>query len=612
MKRILGLMLGTALSLGAQASARRVWFTTIGDVRATPDGWVQWQIGPPSPLPPHHDAMYGLSARFAPDAVRAWVAAARRAMDETSRSPGITPVPTLTNGSASISLKVHRDAQHTGYEMFATSCRGNANVDPSRGELLLLIDAAADAANAASSLRATPREPTATVFSAAEVTCMASPVRAYMPAWSGSFGRRPADRAESLARFVIAADGRVDLSTLAWERTPAAAPLAAATAALADWQFQPALMGDQAVRQWSHARIWFADSTDAAEWQLAGRSRTRSFVARGDGRIEHAYLDRTFESVYPQNEVPHIREAYTPSAVRAWLEGNALAGRPSTPDERGTDLVAPGGIIRHAGGWYDGCASIRRTGAGRLSRAAWPVLADSVRLALAEATQRPLSAIDSMRVYGETEVTCAATAHGRLAPTLTRSPNGDELVLSFVVERNGTVRPASLTVLGPADGQNVSRIRAALAGQRWQPGRLAGVRVAQRAHLVLYPGNESDATLATTACAQASDVAVRLRVHEPVRGIAPTNLMRIAHALSRRVAHQARPSATEGTFALVLDDAGRAHFFSWMRAPRDTIGALAAQTAFGTQWFPGGSEPVVSSVPTAALALEADLLPDCP
>jgi hypothetical protein len=427
-----------------------------------------------------------------------------------------------------------------------------------------------------------------------------------MPVWSRQFGPRPRNRAESLVRFVVKEDGRIDLSTMEWASAPTSSAQRAARGVLAMWQFEPAIVGVRRVRQWSHAVIWFADSTDSAELQLAGRVRTRTFVARRDGRVEHAYVNRWLDSLWLPNEEMRIREAYTPAVVQAWLTSR------SSPGKEEADLRAPGGITRTGSGWYTGCHAFPTTGTGRISVAAWPALADSARAALAGATRRPLAVIDSTRVHGETEVTCTARPRGTLAAELSHSPNEHEVALSFVVGRDGRTNPESIVVLGELAAREDSVVRAALAVQPWEAGRLAGVHVPQRTHLVLHARDRAASELATVSCAQASAVAVRIRVREPAEGIAATDLTRVAHTLSHTLSLQGTPSATDGAFTLVLDDVGGTHFFAWTRAPADTAGARAAESAFRYWAVDISARTVVDAVPGAPLAIEADLLPVCP
>jgi hypothetical protein len=602
-----GLLLVAPALLGAQSTERQAWFTTYGEIRATKDGWVEWRIAPPVALPPHRDNYPTSVTRFEPAAARAWAEAARRALFAVEPAPRTT-VPRLRAAGASISLTVHRDSQGVRNDLLAGTCwSGTSGGAASLGDVLLLVNAMADAARVASLLKPTPAvDQSAGPFSEPEVACAATLQRGYMPAWSPDYGPRPASRGETLVRFIVTEEGRVDSTTLVWDHTPSPPAARAARVTLADWQFVPARLDGRRVRQWSHAQLWFADSMDAAEWQLAGRAPPRSFAARRDGRIEHAYLFPFPSLPLKPTEALHIREAFTPAAVRAWWDPQ------STPDTRGVDLVTAGGFSRRAGGAYDGCPRIRPTLTGRIADSAWTSLADSVRIAIDEAERRPLVPIDSTRVHGETEVTCPAYPRGELASPLTRSPNAEEVVLSFIVGRDGRVDPSSATVLGDITARETSAIRATLAAQRWEPGRLAGVRVPQRAHLVLFPVADPVPGLATEACVQASTVAVRLRVREPEQGIASTDLTRIAHVFSQRLSLRAPGSATDGTFALVLDDAGGAHFFSWKRPPADSAAARAAEYAFGGAFNRYERGTGISSVPSAPVAVEGDLLPACP
>jgi hypothetical protein len=605
----LGLSLA-AWPVGAQAPQRRAWFTTVGEVRATADGWVELRIAPPAPVPPHNSEFFAVTARFTPDTVRTWAEAVRRLVDDTAAAPmGKVSLPRLTVGHAGIRFEMIRDSMRTRYELSASGCRGGGDGSSSRGDAILLVDALTQAARTASALRSVPADRGEGPSSLAQVTCPAWIQRTMMPAWSATFGPRPATRGEALARFVITEHGRIDLATLSWDRAPAPGPAQAARAALAEWRFGYAIVGRRRAPQWGHAIVWFADSSDAAERQQAGWTRTRSFVTRRDGRIEHAYLHPWIDSLWTSDEEPRMREAYPPAAVRAWMAGRQRA------DGNGPRLTVPGGLTLHgqvtgAGILYDGCHAHRTTATGGIPRAAQLPVTDSLRAALAEAERRPVRRVDSTRVHGETEVTCPARPRGRLSSTLTSWPGADEAILSFVVRRDGRVDPHSVVVLGDSGAGNSGIVRAALLNQQWHPGRLAGVRVPQRAHLVLYPGTEQAGELTTEACVQSSAVAVRLRVREPIAGIASQDLTRVAYTMSRNLAFQGRPASSDGTFSVVLDDTGASHFFNWTRPPSDTAGERAARSGLGQQVTTIVGEPMVP--PLSALALEGELLRACP
>jgi len=288
-RRLPGFLLLLPVWLHAQEPGRQAWYTTIGEIRATPEGWVEWRVADPTSMPPHHDLYGGIAALLPPDSVRRWAATVRRVIGDTAAAK--EAIPALEYGEAEISLTI-RDSLHGLYDLQAAACRGGRGSAPSRADIMMLVDALEQAAREASSLRTAPVDRGAGPFSASQVGCPARQERAYMPAWSPRFGQRPADRAESLVRFVVNEEGHVDLSTVQWASAPAPGAERAARQVLATWQFEPATMGVRRVRQWSHAVIWFADSSDSDESQLAGRARTRSFVARRDGRVEHAYLNR--------------------------------------------------------------------------------------------------------------------------------------------------------------------------------------------------------------------------------------------------------------------------------------------------------------------------------
>ena len=610
MKRFIVVWAFTPVLVGAQVPGPQAWFTTIGEVRATRDGWVEWRSPTGSARPRRSDESSAVAALFTPDAAQRWVEATRRALTDTANRAARTSVPRLIGAGGSIAFRIVRDSTHVTYDLVASSCHYSLGSSASRGEVRLLVDAMTEAARVASSLSPTPSARGDGLFFASEVPCEASQRRVYMPAWSPTMGKRPADRWETLARFVITEAGRVDSTTLVWDRALPLAAERAAKATMADWLFAPASIGTQQVRQWAHLQIWFADSADAAEWQLAGRMRRRSFVARRDGRIDHTWL-LGGDSLWHQREEPRIREAFTPSMVRSWL------GSQGTPDQRGIALSAPGGFTREAGGSYGGCAAVIGWLTHPIPEDVWSHLADSVRAVLDEVERRPLLPVDSTRVHGETEVTCPAYPRELLPATLTRSPNAQEVILSFVVGRDGRVNASRAVLQGALTAGDAALIRAALAAQRWEPGRFAGVRVPQRAHLVLPPATDLRPSLATMSCAQSWSVAVRVRVREPAQGIASTDLTHIAHALARELSPQGSRYATDGTFGLVLDEIGAAHFFSWLRAPSDSGGDRTPEFVVRSVWAHRGianlkEQAVPGFAPGLPLALEADLLPVCP
>lgn len=93
--------------------------------------------------------------------------------------------------------------------------------------------------------------------------------------------------------------------------------------------------------------------------------------------------------------------------------------------------------------------------------------------------------------------------------------------------------------------------------------------------------------------------------------MASTELSRLAHAFSRRLDRQARPPATDGTFAVVLDDAAEPHYFTWIRTPSDSAGSREVEFAFRRRFASEYREPIVSAMAAAPLAVEAELLRDC-
>lgn len=589
----------------AQTPAQRAWFTTVGEVRATEDGWVELQFAPGVPLPPHYSRLadHGAgAARFSPTRVRDWALAARRAVDDTLRRSDKVDVPGFTNGTAAISFAVVHDSKGARYEMYAWGCRNSSGAGPTRAEVLLLTDALLNASRVASSLRSVPLSLGQGPFSRPQVTCPARVRVAAMPAWPATLGRRPAARGEALAHFVVMEDGRIDLATLTWDHPLAASAARRARAALARWTYDPAQAEGRTVRQWTHASIWFADSADADERLLARWTRTRSFVARGDGRVAHTPFYGESDSLWRMDEAPPFREAYPPAAVRAWLSG-LVSG-----DSLGPALAVAGGVTRKeeesGRAYYQGCApngSLLTQGitvSGRESQL------DSIRAALAQAERVALRAIDSTRVHGEMEVTCPARPRETLPPTLTGWPGAGEVVLSFVVTRNGHVDPASVTAMGVARSADLAAAREALVALRWEPGRLSGVAVPQRAHLVLYPAERRGLELTPDACAQAYTSAVHLRVRETTGGITGAELTGVAHAMSERLGLQGRPPATDGSFVVTLDDSGRAHFFSWIRLPTDSAGADVVRSAL--------RDRIASSIPGAPLVLDVELARACP
>src|SRR5262245_7809704 len=106
MKRFLGVCLITPVLAAAQVPGPRAWFTSIGEVRATPDGWVEWRNPTGSALSPRADETSGIAALFTPDAAFRWVEATRRALADTANRSARTSVPRLTGAGGSISVAI--------------------------------------------------------------------------------------------------------------------------------------------------------------------------------------------------------------------------------------------------------------------------------------------------------------------------------------------------------------------------------------------------------------------------------------------------------------------------------------------------------------------------
>jgi hypothetical protein len=599
-----------------QSSARHAWFTTVGEVRAADDGWVELQFASADPLPPHHpryDSHGAGTARFSPTRVQKWVAVARRELGDSALRLGGPEGPELRSGSATLSFAPEPHSSGTRFLIYTRGCRSGLTDGATRAEVILLVDALSNAARVATSMRSVPRDRGLERFSRPEVTCPAHVERAAMPAWPAALGPRPAARGEALAHFLVTEDGRVDLSTLTWDRRPPALAATRARAALAQWRYEPAESEGRHVRQWTHATIWFADSSDADERLLARWARTASFVARADGRVAHSPFSTQSDSLWLLDEAPLFREAYPPTAVRTWLAALTSA------DTTWRTLTVAGGVTRRdesaQRAWYQGCAVDGMLGTRGITVDGREAQLDSIRTVLAQAERIGLRAVDSTRVHGETEVTCPARLRERLARALTRSSGTGEVVLSFVVTRAGRADPGSMLVMGTAPSADVAAARRALEALEWEPGRLSGVAVPQRAHLVLYPAARQSMEFETNACAQASLAAVRLHVRESNGRVTGTELTGVAHAISHELGRQARPPATDGRFAVTFDDSGRGHFFSWIRPPSDSAGGSVVPWALGATPFfvsVGLGDRIAWSIPAAPLALEVELARTCP
>jgi hypothetical protein len=600
-----------AIETHAQSAERRAWFTAVGVVRATEDGWVELQFGASTPLAPHYPRLHerGGSARFAPVQARAFAERARRAVNDTVLHVGRIGIPGLTSGSASIGFAVVRDSTGTRFDMYVAACRHTAGSGPSRTEVLLLADALTNASRVASRLRTVPADRGQGPFSRPDVTCPARMEHAAIPAWSQELGHRPAGRGETVAHFVVSERGRIELATLSWDRALDASVEQRARDALAKWRYEPAQAESRRVRQWAHAIIWFADSTDADERMLAGWTRTRSFVARSDGRVAVSPFYARRDSTWPLDETPLFREAYPPAAVRAWLTGLAA------PDSDRHTLSVPNGVARQddnrGGAYYAGCLENGTLSTRGIVPSTREVELDSVRATIAQAEQVRLRPVDSTRLHGETEVTCAARPQSSLRPQLSRWRGPGEVVLTFVVTRDGRVDPTAMNVIGSARARSdLAVAREALVVSRWEPGRLAGVPVPQRVHLVLYPDGRRGENLASEGCAQASTAAVSLHVREPVRGIDGVELTRLAYAMSQQLGLRGEAPPYDGTFSVVIDEASEAHFFSWVRAPTDPSGASLPRETIGGKIVDLFS-PVLPAAEALPVALEGRVARTC-
>lgn len=116
--------------LHSQTTAQGAWYTTIGEVRATLDGWVEWRIENPTSIPPHFDEYGGIVVRLPPDSARRWIAAVRGALaDSTSTAEKTTTQisPMAKQKSRSRSIAIRCCASGMRYRpasaVAATACR---------------------------------------------------------------------------------------------------------------------------------------------------------------------------------------------------------------------------------------------------------------------------------------------------------------------------------------------------------------------------------------------------------------------------------------------------------------------------------------------------------
>lgn len=121
---------------------------------------------------------------------------------------------------------------------------------------------------------------------------------------------------------------------------------------------------------------------------------------------------------------------------------------------------------------------------------------------------------------------------------------------------------------------------------------------------------EADAPVRSARGVRTAALAVRVRIREPRDGVAESELTGIANTIARKLAFAGSPPARSGTFAVVLDDLGGPHYFTWLRQPRDTAGAKAVQSAVGRSYARYGAR-LVPTVPVAPLALEIRLDSTC-
>jgi len=468
-------------------------------VEANTNGWVTISILDTRPdvglNPP--------SSRMLIDAhdLRIWTSRVRALYKSfADSSVAVEPRPiTLGNGRYRMEfmpIASQRKERRVAFTVYVCGPGGATSVPaaPEASDFLELLDSAATIAGNGFGRPPTLSHP----YYASEVSCTAKP--------DASNGRpRAANVREVGAEFVVDTAGVVEPTSIRFLPGTEARAATAASAAIAQWHFQPAEIDGTPVRQLVQMPVAFG----LAAPHDPSVNHKITLEATNDGWVHFQH-----ENGYNASTV---QEWFAPDSVDAWAarvhQLNALADSlPKNVElqmERDTKLGPPNGI-QFSGGFFRhgktldwranlwSCAGASNEGeAGPVGDAA--PFTDAARTARA---RRGAPRDFSHDVFDAADVACTAWLTwtrvtrreffrvwryptGAYPASMRRTNAVAEIFAAFIVDTAGRVEPKSVRVMPGSDPRAVRAIPATLAALRFRPATRGGFKVRQRVMQVI-------------------------------------------------------------------------------------------------------------------------------
>jgi hypothetical protein len=538
-------LLATSGATGRAAAQRHwpdagVWRTHLTTVAALRDGWIELREVPDpnrpvrpdldphqrdelSPVPEH--------LRVTPDAADRWRVGVERLLAE-SATPGpafwsrgadgrvTTPGLAAPGDELGLSIAWTRRDGKVVIDATRTACRRSGSADLTRNDVRVFLRALARAAATARHARGTPAPiDTARPYLPYSVGCQAyadsTPGLPPLPADP----RRPA---EVLVSLVIDRQGAVEGRSLRIAPAVDAVTESAIRHGLARWHFEPAILGGVPVRQRTHFVLAFTPQPPADDPQAQHPTRAGpvpgNAVGVDYGRVViRFYPDARADTLFTDRRPS--RMSLAPEEVARWLSAlppfwqRAAAWRPPAPYlsvVAGPGIGPPWARLHAQGRWVQNRIGLElMVGSGRPDDRfpncpvspgqsyGWEevrVLTTRLARAATTALAGPTPVLDTVGVHPEVAVDCAAApSDSNVARVALPGGDGDhdQVLLRFVVDRHGSVEPASITALdapSPAAARAAARLA---AGWDYIPATLAGRPVRQWTHAtvrVVAPG----------------------------------------------------------------------------------------------------------------------------
>jgi hypothetical protein len=373
-------------------------------------------------------------------------------------------------------------------------------------------------------------------FNQSEVSCILAPYGLRMPTRIATVAASAP--LEVMARFIVTKSGLVDVASVEFYPELNGALLQRAIAAMKQWRVTGRRGGEAIDFRMHHPVIFFDSLRSDNHTDISGFRDAFLLTLRADGLLEqrgglipgqigetghiwsrtasvHAIgsrevfraadarrwlndVNRMRDSAshvpIGSQELPDINEARRPGDMWRVQLGNPMGRRLTARFFRSPDTAQSVGMELE----LSACAS-DATGS-LLSHSVWSEHGwnHMVRVVDSSLALHPTASIDSNRVYGELEVTCVAKPHDAGMPSRATREDSiatslalhEDALVTFIVDRFGNVDRTSIHAMGKWRAADRSRIASAISGLRYTPATFAGVRVAQRAHLLIPAARE--------------------------------------------------------------------------------------------------------------------------